>query len=303
MRVLVTGATGFLGRHLVAALRGAGHEVVGTGFGHELTLPGVTLHELDVRDAGAVARLLATVRPDAVAHLAALSHVGESWRRPDEYFAVNVLGVEHLLRHAGGARFLFISSAEVYGAVPEDEQPIRESRPVAPRTPYAMTKAAAERLAVGAGAVVARCFNLLGAGQTTNFAMPSFAAQLAAIAAGRSEARLRVGNLSARRDFVNVDDAAAAGLLLLTRGEPGEIYNVASGTAWSIEALLGRLQEITAVAATTEIDPERLRPVDIPLLCGDASRLRALGWRPQGGVEAALSALWEEARGRAARRP
>ncbi|HNU83872.1 MAG TPA: NAD-dependent epimerase/dehydratase family protein, partial [Thermoanaerobaculia bacterium] len=147
MRVLVTGATGFLGRHLVAALRGAGHEVVGTGFGHELALPGVALHELDVRDAGAVARLLATVRPDAVAHLAALSHVGESWRRPDEYFAVNVLGVEHLLRHAGGARFLFISSAEVYGAVPEGEQPIRESRPVAPRTPYAMTKAAAERLA------------------------------------------------------------------------------------------------------------------------------------------------------------
>ncbi|MCL4836585.1 MAG: GDP-mannose 4,6-dehydratase [Thermoanaerobaculia bacterium] len=300
MRILVTGATGFLGRHLVGSLRAAGHEVAGTGLGRD---GAPDLHELDIRDERAVARLLAEVRPGAVAHLAALSHVGESWQRPDEYFAVNVLGVEHLLRHAGGARVLFVSSAEVYGAVPEEAQPIPEERPVAPRTPYAMTKAAAERLAVGAGAVVARCFNLLGSGQTPNFALPSFAAQLAAIAAGRAEPRLRVGNLSARRDFVNVKDAAEAALLLLERGEPGGIYNVASGEARSIAELLAALQELSGVAAPTEIDPERLRPVDIPLLCGDASRLRALGWRPAHGVDAALAALWEEARARAGSGP
>ncbi|HEY6324525.1 MAG TPA: GDP-mannose 4,6-dehydratase, partial [Thermoanaerobaculia bacterium] len=223
---------------------------------------------------------------------------------------VNVLGTENLLAAAAGRRVVMASSAEVYGVVPESEQPIGEQRQLDPRTPYALTKAAAERLALGRGAVVARCFNLVGPGQSARFALPAFAAQLAAIARGEREAVLRVGNLSARRDFVHVDDGAEAYRLLAERGRPGEIYNLASGRAYSLAEALDRLVAIAATAASAaiagsmpariEIDPERVRAVDLPLLAGDAGRLRALGWEARRGLDEALADLWTEASGAAA---
>lgn len=298
MRILVTGAAGFFGRHLCRHLQAAGEEVVGTGLGGEIAPPGVPLHTLDVRDAAAVAAVIHRVSPDAVLHLAALSHVGDSWRRPDAYFQANVLGAEQVFAAAGRARVLFVSSAEVYGVVPDDEQPIDDDRPLAPRSPYALTKASAERLAVAGGAVVARCFNLLGPGQAPNFALPSFAAQLAAIARGDREPVLRVGNLAARRDYVHVDDASEALRLLLAHGEPATTYNVASGEAHSIEELLERLRRLSGLDVRVESDPSLLRPIDTPLLCGRASRLTQLGWSPRRSIDAALAELWAEARER-----
>lgn len=301
MRVLVTGIGGFLGPHLARHLLARGDEVAGTYLGGPPDLPDIGgqigLHEADLLDAPGLARVIAEVGPDAIVNLAGLSHVGESWRRMGDYFRVNVVGTENLLKAAAGRRVVVASSAEVYGLVPEDEQPIREDRAVDPRTPYALTKAAAERLAFAHGAVVVRSFNLVGPGQAPTFALPAFAAQLAGIARGEQEAVLKVGNLSARRDFIHVDDGAAAFRVAAGEGRPGEIYNLASGRAFSIAEALVRLMAVSGVAARIEEDPERMRPVDLPLLLGDSTRLRDLGWQPGRDLDAALADLWSTVSG------
>jgi GDP-4-dehydro-6-deoxy-D-mannose reductase len=297
MHILVTGISGFVGPRLARHLLERGDRVSGTFLVDRPRFDGVEdvrLFEADLLDAEGLARAVRSAAPDAVVNLAGLSHVGESWKRMGDYFRVNVLGTENLLAACANIPVVVASSAEVYGLVPEQEQPIAESRQVDPRTPYAMTKAAAERLAVARGAVVARAFNLVGPGQAPGFALPSFARQLAAIQQDGRDPVLRTGNLSARRDFVHVDDGAAAFRLLAEKGEPGGIYNIASGRALSIAAALERLMAVSGVAARVEEDPERMRPVDLPLLLGDAGRLRALGWQPARSVDDALAALWAE---------
>lgn len=296
MRVLVTGASGFVGSRLMERLAQAGHDVWGTTFDPAERPPQVgRLVALDLRSHDDVVRVVTRVDPEAVVHLGGLSHVGRSWSALPDYFRTNVLGSRNVLEAAGGARVIVASSAEVYGAVVEDEQPIAESRELAPQSPYAMTKAAVELLARPAGAVVVRPFNLVGPGQSTDFALPTFAEQLALIHRGRREAVLAVGNLAARRDFLHVDDALSAYLVLLEKGEGGEVYNLGSGAVWSIEAALRRLMDLSGVDARVEVDPERLRPIDVPLLRADASRLRGLGWHPERTLDGALQDLWEEA--------
>ncbi len=301
--VLITGVSGFVGARLARHLLDRGDRVSGTCLDVRPGLDGVDLHEVDLLDRDRLAGVVREAAPDVVIHLAALSHVGESWTRMPEYFQVNVLGTENLLDAAdaaGSRRVLLASSAEVYGVVPEERQPIREEEPLSPRTPYALTKAAAERFALARGAVVLRAFNLVGPGQAASFALPAFANQLADISRGSrgphgdAEPVLRVGNLSARRDFVHVDEGAAAFRLLAEKGEPGEVYNVASGQAVSIGEALDRLMAVSGVEARVEADPERMRPLDIPLLMGDASRLRALGWQPRRGLDDALADLWRD---------
>jgi GDP-4-dehydro-6-deoxy-D-mannose reductase len=302
MHILVTGISGFVGPRLARHLLELGDRVSGTFLVDRPRFDGVEdvrLFEADLLDAEGLKRAVREAAPDAVVNLAGLSHVGESWKRMGEYFRVNVLGTENVLAAAGALEnqppVVVASSAEVYGLVPEAEQPIAEDRRVDPRTPYALTKAAAERLAVARGAVVARAFNLVGPGQAPGFALPSFARQLAAIRRNGLEPVLRAGNLSARRDFVHVDDGAAAFRLLAEKGEPGGIYNIASGRALPVSEALERLMAVSGVAARVEEDPERMRPVDLPLLLGDAGRLRALGWQPARSVDDALAALWTEA--------
>ncbi|MEZ5331763.1 MAG: GDP-mannose 4,6-dehydratase [Thermoanaerobaculia bacterium] len=295
MRVLVTGASGFVGSRLMGRLADAGHDPWGTTFDAAETPPAVGRWvALDLRAPDDVARVVEEVGAEAIVHLGGLSHVGRSWSAIGEYFRTNVLGTRNLLTAAGAARVIVASSAEVYGAVPDAEQPIVESREPMPQSPYAMTKAAGELLAVPKGAIVVRPFNLVGPGQSVDFALPAFARQLALIREGRKEPVLAVGNLAARRDFLHVDDAIEAYLSLLEEGRPGEIYNLGSGRAWSIEAALRRLMELSGVEANVEVDPERLRPVDVPQLCADCSRLWALGWRPERSLDGALKDLWEE---------
>jgi GDP-4-dehydro-6-deoxy-D-mannose reductase len=295
MHVLITGISGFVGPHLARHLLALGDRVSGTFLVAQPRFPGVEeveVYEVDLLDAAGLLRVMRDAAPDAVVNLAGLSHVGESWKRMGDYFRVNVIGTENVLAAAGGRPVVVASSAEVYGLVPESEQPIAEERQVDPRTPYALTKAAAERLALGRGAVVARAFNLVGPGQAPAFALPAFAQQLADIARGENEPILRVGNLTARRDFVHVEDGAGAFRLLLEKGRPGGIYNIASGRAFSIAEALEKLTAVSGVAARIEEDPGRMRPIDLPLLLGDSSRLRALGWEPRRTLDEALADLW-----------
>ncbi len=296
MRILVTGASGFLGRHLVTHLTARGDQVTALCLDRGPLPAAMAFAAADVRDRAAVERAVAASDPEAVVHLAALSHVGDSWTRMADYFDVNVLGTENVVAAAAGRRLLFASTAEVYGAVPEAEQPIAESRPIAPRSPYALTKAAAERTALAAGAVVARLFNLAGPGQAANFALPAFATQLATIARGAAPPVLKVGNLAARRDFVHVADAVEAMALLVDHGAPRGLYNLASGLSFSIAEALDRLCAAAGVEIRIEEDPSRFRPLDLPLLCGDATRIAQLGWRPRRGLDAAVADLWHEVR-------
>jgi GDP-4-dehydro-6-deoxy-D-mannose reductase len=300
VRVLVTGATGFLGPYVSRALVSRGHAVTGAAVGPA----GADRFDfvcLDVVDRQATERAIAEISPAVVVHLAGLAHVGESWRRMAEYFAVNVLGTENVVRAAVavGARVVLASSAEVYGPVPEAEQPIREDRSVAPTTPYALTKACAERFVLAAGGVVVRAFNVVGPGQSEIFALPAFAAQLARVARGEAEPVLRVGNLEARRDFVHPEDAAAGFVAAAEHGEPGGTYNLASGQSCSIGEALERLIATSGLEVRIESDPERMRPSDIPLLRGASERLRALGWRPAHTLDDAIADLWRQAGGTA----
>ncbi|HEX4953369.1 MAG TPA: GDP-mannose 4,6-dehydratase [Thermoanaerobaculia bacterium] len=292
MRVLLTGGSGFVGSHLVAHLVAAGDEVTALA-GPDAGLPaGVARPVVDLADRAGLAAALEGADPEVVIHLAGLAHVGSSWQQLAEYFQVNVLGTENVLAAAVGRRVVLASSGEVYGVVPEDEQPIQEDRPLAPASPYALTKAAAERLTVREGGVVARLFNLVGPGQSATFALPAFARQLAAIAAGEAEPQLKVGNLTPRRDFLHVADGARALRVLAEKGAPGEAYNIASGQALSIEEALHLLTRIAGVEAEVTIDPERFRPADIPLLTGDNARLTALGWHQELSLGQALEDLW-----------
>ena len=292
MRYLVTGASGFVGSRLVGRLAAAGEEVTGTYLGRAPRLSDVGLREIDLRDLAALGAMVEETDPQVIIHLAGLSHVGRSWQALADYFQVNVLGTENLLRAAAGRRVVMASSAEVYGLVPKNEQPLSEDRGLAPQSPYALTKAAAERLVQPSGGIVVRSFNVVGPGQAANFALPAFAAQLAAIQGDRQEAVLKVGNLAARRDFLHLDDAVDGYLTVAARGVDGEVYNLGSGESHRIGDMLERLVSVSGVVARVEIDPERFRPVDLPLLQADAGRLRELGWAPERGLDEALEELW-----------
>lgn len=295
MRVLITGVAGFVGSRLTRYLMDRGHEVVGTYVDNPPDIAGVELHRVDILDEDLLHATIHGAAPEAVIHLAGLSHVGDSWSRPADYFRVNVLGTESLLRCTAGMRLLAASSAEVYGAVPEPEQPIPEARIVAPQSPYALTKAAMELSVLAAGGVVVRSFNIIGPGQAPGFALPTFARQLAAMSVRQQSGVLEVGNLTARRDFIHLDDAVQAYEVLLQRGESGECYNLGTGTAHSIQEVLDQLIAISDLSPEVREDPARVRPVDLPLLRADNDRLCRLGWQRSRDLDQALRDLWDAA--------
>jgi GDP-4-dehydro-6-deoxy-D-mannose reductase len=210
-------------------------------------------------------------------------------------------------RENAPVRLVFTSSAEIYGAQPPHAYPLRETTVPSPANPYAASKAAAEMLllgearAFGLDVVIARAFNHIGPGQSDRFAVASFAAQLAAIAAG-GPPQLYVGNLDAKRDFLDVRDVVRAYIALAKRGAPGEIYNVCSGTARSMRDVLRELIIAAHVPVEVRDDPARMRPADVPLSLGDASKLReATGWEPRVPFAASIRDIYDAAAKRHAR--
>jgi len=295
VRALVTGAGGFVGTWLSAHLRSAGDDVV------EID------REIDVADGPALRQAVADASPDAIYHLAALTHVGRSWDEPAEVLRVNVLGTAEVLAAARSLPrapvVLVVSSAEVYGAVDPARLPIGESTELAPLTPYAASKAAAEHVALqawrgfGQPVVVARPFNHVGPGQAPAFAVSALARRI--VEARRAGATsLSVGSLDTSRDFTDVRDVVRAYRLLVTRGRPGSVYNVCSGRAVAIADVVQRLLELSGTRLELVTDPSLLRPAEIPVLEGDNSALRATtGWSPAISLDETLRDVlswWQE---------
>lgn len=303
MRILVTGANGFVGRHLCKHLRDCGDSVV-AAHGPPAAKRSDGDLALDLTDLENVRATVESARPDAVAHLAGFSSVGKSHEEPARVFAVNALGAVNLLTAvrdaAPKARVVLIGSGEMYGALPPAIRAC-EDFPLKPLSPYAASKAAAElagfafQRACGLEVVSARPFNHIGAGQDANFVVPSFARQVDAIRRGRSPALLRVGDLSVTRDFSHVLDVVDAYRLLATRGTAGEAYNVCSGEGRTIRSLLDEMLQIAGVTAKIEVERERLRPNELPSLIGDPGKLRKLGWTPSRTVRDALRDALDEA--------
>jgi GDP-4-dehydro-6-deoxy-D-mannose reductase len=285
-QILVTGAGGFAGPHLLTELDGEGVPL-----------------DADVTDASALIEAIAAASPKAVVHLAALSSVADSWEATGEVWRVNVLGTVNALEAVGGAapnaRVLVTSTGEVYGR--SAETPTPESEPVAPISPYAASKAAAELACAqaaqkGLDVVVARAFQHEGPGRDERFAVGSWAAQIAR-AEEAGGGTVRVGDLSAKRDILDVRDVCRAYELLLDPSVPAGTYNVAGGRAVEMGEVLELLVGLAHAPIEVEPEPARSRPSDLALVCGDASRLReATGWEPMIPLEQTVADTLDAAR-------
>jgi nucleoside-diphosphate-sugar epimerase len=297
LRVLVTGASGFVGGHLVRALTASYPAAELVLCGHH-----APYRRLELTDHDAVDRLVAEVRPDACIHLAAISAIPVARGNPELAWRVNLGGTLALARailaHAPACRLVFASSADCYGASFRLGVALDERQPLAPLNTYAATKAAAD-LALGALAaeglrcVRLRCFNHTGPGQSADFVVPAFARQVARIAAGLQEPVLRVGALSPWRDFLDVRDVCAAYIACLAPDRavaPGAILNIASGTPVRIGDVLAALVAKSGITAEIVTSATLLRPADIALAagCAEAARL-ALDWRPTISWEQTLA--------------
>jgi GDP-4-dehydro-6-deoxy-D-mannose reductase len=273
MKVVIVGASGFVGGYLARELESAGHSTVK-----------VDLPEVNLLDAKQVEALVESAKPDAVVNLAAISSVGASWKCPADTISVNVNGTINLLeavrKHAPQAKTLLIGSAEEY-AVPEGNAPLKETDPLEASNPYGISKIAQENFAqlyrkkYGMKIVCTRSFNHTGVGQTTTFALPSFVKQVAEIHKSGKPGKIFVGNLSAFRDFSDVEDVVHVYRMLLENENEFDTYNVGSGIAHKIEDLLKNvILKFTPVDVEIVVDPEKVRPVETPYLCADNSRIK-----------------------------
>jgi len=315
MRVLITGVAGFVGRHLAAQLLDEGtHEVWGLarpdreveGLDRRIRLIAADLQQRELVD-----RAIAEARPEAIYHLASQSSVAKSLTDPLPTIINNVVGQVNLLEacalHAREARILVIGSNEEYGVTSPEELPIRETKPLRPISPYAVSKVtqdmlghqyfATQRLHV----IRVRPFVHTGPGQASIFVTPSFARQLAEMEADLREPTMRVGFLEGQRDFTDVRDVARGYRLLIDRGEPGEVYNLGTGIPRSIRSILDGLLALSTATPTVETDPALIRPLEVPVQYPDCSKLHAAtGWQPTIPFEQTLRDTLDYWRGRAA---
>jgi GDP-4-dehydro-6-deoxy-D-mannose reductase len=296
VKAVVTGARGFVGRHLTRHLEQSGVHVV--------SLDVSDTHSVDVNDRDAVARRIHDEAPDAVYHLAARSHVGESWT-DERVTAVNVEGTRAVLAAcvaANVARVLVVGSAEQYGAVDPADVPVAEDTPCTPLTPYGTSKLAAEEVALraheehGLGVVCVRAFNHTGPGQSPAFLVPGIAARIVAAERDGSD-QIVLGNGDPVRDFSDVRDVVRAYALLVERGTPGDVYNVCSGHGVRVGDLAAMLVARATQPLRIATDTALIRPVDVPVLVGSPAKLTAAtGWQPTYPLAATLDAVLAAAR-------
>ena len=300
MKVLITGGGGFVGRYLAAHSAEQGDDVV--------TLDRSGAEPIDITDRDTTHAALAKHEPEVVYHLAALSHVGDSWNDRSAVYRVNIEGTAHVLdaaRAVGVRRVVVVGSAEEYGRVEAADLPLREDAPLRPTTPYGVSKIAASYLALqahlahGLDAIRVRAFSHTGPGQSDRFLVPALAGRIAAAERDQRD-EIRAGSLDPVRDLSDVRDIVRAYRLLAEHGTAGEVYNVCSGSGASVREIAEHLLAAARRPLRITVDPELVRPVEVPRLVGDASRLRAdTRWSPAYGLDETLAAVLADARTRA----
>lgn len=317
MQILITGASGFAGQHLVQHIiqMNPGCALHGTYF---QTRPAtgtntrIRYTQIDLRNAEKVNALIKDVQPDVIYHLAGQASAARSFEAPWETMEINIRAQMNLLEacrhHANPARIVIVSSAEIYGDVRPEDIPLTEDTPLRPSSPYSVSKATQDLMgyqyfkAYQLPIIRARAFNHLGPGQSVRFVAAAFASQIARIEDDQQDPVLWVGNLNAERDFTDVRDVVRAYYLLAEAGEPGAVYNIASNVAYSIQELLDTLLSLTDRTIDVRLDKSRLRPADIPLIRGDATRLyRQTGWQPSYPLRQTLQDVLDDCRGRVKR--
>lgn len=307
MRTLVTGASGFVGGHLCEHLVAEGDQVVGISAGGtwpaDLAHLGrsVRIERLDLVEAGEaeLSEFLGRKQPEVIYHLAAQSNPQQSVSDPRGTWALNLGGTLNLLEAARASglkpRIILVSSGTCYGDPAPEFIPVREDCPLRPNNPYAASKAAADLLGIqhflahGTDVVIVRPFNHAGPRQSPRYVLAGLAAQVAEVEAGKKEC-VEVGNLEVVRDFIDVRDVVRGYRLLSTRGAGGEIYNLGSGRGTKIADALEMLRSMATRPIAVRVDPARVRPVDLPMLVADSSKLRAAtGWEPACSIEQTLA--------------
>jgi len=289
-----------------------GRYSAGAAQGDEAHKGRVTLLHCELTDAGAVEKLIGTVRPDRIFHLAAQSFVQSSFDEPAATMRINVESqlnvLEAIRRHDTKIRMHIAGSSEEYGLVHPDEVPMKETNPLRPLSPYAVSKVTQDKLAYqyfksyALHLVVTRGFNHTGPRRGTHFSTSTFARQIAEIEAGHREPIVYVGDLTSKRDWTDVRDMVRAYWLALDRAEAGGVYNVGRGRTWTIGEMLNILLSYSTVKIRTQEDPARLRPSDVPILWADASKFhRATGWEPRIPFEQTLRDLLDYWRDRVRR--
>ncbi|MBN1428783.1 MAG: GDP-mannose 4,6-dehydratase [Anaerolineae bacterium] len=315
MKALITGVDGFVGGHLAQHLADQQDTtIIGTTWLSTNQYPhleklGVHLHQIDLTNEEATHQLIEDTRPDHIYHLAGQSFVPESFKHPWETLRNNIQAqlniLQGIVKQGLETRVLVVGTAEVYGPISPSEVPTNEQQPLHPTSPYGVSKVAQDMLGLQyfhshqVAAIRVRPFNQIGPGQSQRFVIPAFASQIAAIEKGSQEPIIKVGNLAAKRDFTDVRDMVRAYLLLLQHGEPGEVYNIGSEQAYSIQEILDTLLGMTEIPIEVQIDPDRFRPVEIPIMQADNSKIQAAtGWRPTYSIEQSLADILAEWRAR-----
>lgn len=314
MKILVTGAAGFVGHHLIAALKTyADKEIYAFVLNEKekdnVDLPPENIYQVDITNSTAVYENIEKIKPDVVYHLAAQSSVGLSWKYPALTYNVNITGTANILEalsvHSSKARTILIGSAEEYNVTASDCQPISETHSLAGNNPYSVSKMAQEAAAelflknTDLQIIRVRAFNHIGAGQETKFVIPDWCSQVIALEHDLDRtACLRVGNISVKRDFTDVRDIVRAYILIAEKGISGEIYNVGSGESRRLEEILNIIKKYSLRDDITwETDESKIRPSEIPELRADVSKLKAaVGWDKTYSLEESIKWIMEEMR-------
>ena len=301
-RVLIFGAGGFVGSYLCKEFLNNGYKVSGTDKGEGSALPSeVDFYKTDLMQADEVEKLIGQIQPDIIVNLAAISSVGASWNMPQTTMAINVIGALNIMEAARKSeqkpRILFVGSSEEYVI---SENPLDENTQLNANNPYGISKVTQEQFAklyreqYGLKIYCVRPFNHTGIGQRDTFVLPSFCKQVAEIDKSGKDGKIQVGNLKVKRDFSHVKDVVRAYRMIVESDNCNQIYNVGSGNAYSLEGMLTYIIGLSNQNIEIEVDQNRIRPTDQPVICCDRSLIgKELGWEPQYNVYDALREMYE----------